>query len=185
MDWNARYGRLLLASGAATMFATLIAFEILQDPESASITIADVVGEVLSLGLLVGTTVTTALLVSRMRVQEEQSADLRREFHGVHALNAQWRTEMAEHVRELGNAIQRQFAAWGLTPSEQEVGLLLPKGFSHKEVARFRGTSEATIRQQATCIYQKSGLAGRAGLSAYFLEELLLPENASQLSAVE
>ena len=72
-------------------------------------------------------------------------------------------------------AIERQFAAWGCTRAEQEVGLLLLKGFSHKEIARFRGGSEATVRQQAAAIYQKAGLPGRAALSAYFLEELLLP----------
>jgi DNA-binding CsgD family transcriptional regulator len=179
MDGMPRYGRVGLGLGAVTMFSVMIAFEILQEPD---LTIADVVSEVLMTALLVGTTVTSALLLSRMRVQEERSADLQRGLDGVHALNAQWRTEMAEHVRELGSAIQRQFAAWGLTPSEQEVGLLLLKGFSHKEIARFRRTSEVTIRQQATCVYQKSGLSGRAGLSAYFLEELLLPETAAQPS---
>lgn len=47
------------------------------------------------------------------------------------------------------------------------------KGFSHKEIARIRSTSEATIRQQAAAIYQKSNLGGRAALSAFFLEDLL------------
>jgi DNA-binding NarL/FixJ family response regulator len=82
---------------------------------------------------------------------------------------------MAHHLRELGAGIQRQFQAWGLTAAEQEVGLLLLKGFSHKEIARLRRTSEATIRQQAAAIYQKANLSGRAALAAYFLEDLLAP----------
>ena len=33
--------------------------------------------------------------------------------------------------------------------------------------------TERTVRDQAGAIYRKSGLAGRAELSAYFLEDLL------------
>jgi DNA-binding NarL/FixJ family response regulator len=57
---------------------------------------------------------------------------------------------------------------------EREVGLLL-KGLSHKEIADARSISETTIRQQALAIYRKSGLRSRAELSAFFLEDLLLP----------
>jgi DNA-binding NarL/FixJ family response regulator len=75
----------------------------------------------------------------------------------------------------LGAAIQEQFEAWHLSQAEQEVSLLLLKGFSHKEIARLRHTSTTTIRQQAASIYQKANLSGRAALSAFFLEDLLLP----------
>jgi len=36
-------------------------------------------------------------------------------------------------------------------------------------------TSERTIRDQARAVYRKSGVAGRTELSAFFLEDLLLP----------
>ena len=68
-----------------------------------------------------------------------------------------------------------QFTRWGLTAAEREVGLLLLKGLSHKEVAAMRSTGETTIRQQALAIYRKSGLRNRSDLSAFFLEDLLLP----------
>jgi hypothetical protein len=55
----------------------------------------------------------------------------------------------------------------------------LLKGFSHKEIARLRRTSEMTVRQQATAVYQKSGLGGRAELSAFFLDDLLRPETVA------
>jgi len=38
--------------------------------------------------------------------------------------------------------------------------------------------SERTVRQHAVAVYRKSGLAGRAELSAFFLEDLLLPRSA-------
>lgn len=53
--------------------------------------------------------------------------------------------------------------------------LLLLKGLSHKVIAEVRATSERTVRQQALAVYRKAGLAGRAELAAFFLEDLLLP----------
>jgi DNA-binding NarL/FixJ family response regulator len=54
-------------------------------------------------------------------------------------------------------------------------GLLLLKGFSHREIAELRETSERTVREQARALYRKASLKGRASLSAYFLEDLLVP----------
>jgi DNA-binding NarL/FixJ family response regulator len=78
-------------------------------------------------------------------------------------------------MRGLGVAIQKQFTAWQLTRAEAEIGLFLLKGLSHREIAQLRQTSERTIREQARSLYRKAGIAGRAELSAFFLEELLLP----------
>jgi DNA-binding NarL/FixJ family response regulator len=86
-----------------------------------------------------------------------------------------FRADAHEALRGLGEAIDIQFGRWGLTAAEREVGLLLLKGLSHKEVAAARATSETTIRQQALAIYRKSGLRNRSDLSAFFLEDLLLP----------
>jgi DNA-binding CsgD family transcriptional regulator len=75
----------------------------------------------------------------------------------------------------LGKAIEMQLAEWGLNESERTTALLMLKGMSHKQIAVATGRSESTIRQHAVEIYRKSGLAGRAELSAFFLEDLLLP----------
>lgn len=87
-----------------------------------------------------------------------------------------WRQEAAELVQGLSDAIDRQLAAWSLTETEQTVARLILKGLSHKEIAALRETSEATVRQQAAAVYRKSGLAGRAELAAFFLEDLLTPQ---------
>ena len=86
-----------------------------------------------------------------------------------------FRNEAHDALRGLGEAIDRQFIRWQLSPAEREVGLLLLKGLSHREVAAARSTGETTIRQQALAIYRKSGLRNRSELSAFFLEDLLLP----------
>jgi len=87
----------------------------------------------------------------------------------------QWKKESNELIQGLGLAIERQFERWQLTNAEAEVGLLLLKGLSHKEIAAVRQTSERTVREQSRALYRKSGLSGRSSLSAFFLEDLLLP----------
>ena len=47
----------------------------------------------------------------------------------------------------LGNVVTRQFSEWSLTGSETEVGWLLLKGLSLKEIAMVRSTQEKTVRQ--------------------------------------
>ena len=88
-----------------------------------------------------------------------------------------WASEAREALRGLGAAIDDQFQRWSLSPAEQEVALLLLKGLSLKEVAGVRETSERTVRQQAASVYKKGDLSGRAELSAFFLEDLLLPSS--------
>jgi DNA-binding NarL/FixJ family response regulator len=172
-SWHAARSGLILSLLAASAFALLLILELSQEDEP--ITAGDLLSEVLSFGLLVGCTAATAALLLRVQAQVEEYHLLRRDLQAIRTRNERWREQMAAQLRELGSAIQAQFAAWRLTPSEQEVGLLLLKGFSHKEIARLRRTSEATVRQQAASLYQKAELDGRAALSAFFLEDLLLP----------
>jgi len=87
----------------------------------------------------------------------------------------QWKKESSDLIQGLGVAIDRQFERWNLTKAEAEVGLFLLKGLSHKEIANIRQTSERTVREQSRALYRKSGLPGRSSLSAFFLEDLLLP----------
>jgi hypothetical protein len=49
------------------------------------------------------------------------------------------------------------------------------KGFSYKEIADLRETTERTVRNQALAIYRKAGLANRAEMAAFFLEDFLVP----------
>jgi DNA-binding CsgD family transcriptional regulator len=79
----------------------------------------------------------------------------------------------------LGEAIDTQLREWNLTAAERETALFLLKGYSHKEIANLTDKSERTVRQHSVVVYRKSGLAGRAELAAFFLEDLLLPMEAS------
>jgi DNA-binding CsgD family transcriptional regulator len=88
---------------------------------------------------------------------------------------AAWRAQAEELLAGLGQTVEEQFTQWGLSPAEREVSLLLLKGLSFNEVAQVRNTSARTSREQARAVYKKSGVAGRAELSAWFIEDLLPP----------
>lgn len=86
-----------------------------------------------------------------------------------------WKGETHQLLAGLSVKIESQFAHWQLTPAETEVGFLLLKGFSLKEIADIRTTKLKTVQQQSQAIYQKTGLASRSELAAFFLEDLLPP----------
>jgi DNA-binding CsgD family transcriptional regulator len=102
-------------------------------------------------------------------------ARTRRELEARGAERDAWRGRAEKLLHGLGEEIDRQLRAWGLTPVERETALLLLKGYGHKEIATLQTKSERTVRQHAVAVYRKSGLSGRAELSAFFLEDLLLP----------
>jgi DNA-binding NarL/FixJ family response regulator len=81
----------------------------------------------------------------------------------------------------LGAALDDQFERWDLTSAQREVALLVLKGLSYKEIAEARATAEHTVRNQALAIFRKAGLAGRAEMAAYFIEDLLMPRAPVQL----
>jgi DNA-binding CsgD family transcriptional regulator len=87
----------------------------------------------------------------------------------------QWRMANRDLIAGLAVQIQKQFDNWQLTRAEAEVGMLMLKGLSHAEIAQVRNASERTTRDQARAVYRKSGMTGRTELSAFFLEDLLLP----------
>lgn len=102
--------------------------------------------------------------------QQKTNAELKLE-------NERWREQSKKYLEGLSAAIDQQLTEWKLTSSEKEVAFLLLKGLSLKEIATARNTSEKTARAQSTAIYSKAGVSGRSELSAYFLEDLLVPQN--------
>jgi DNA-binding CsgD family transcriptional regulator len=160
-----------LASLLFVVIAGLIGLDIAADYRSGT-DASHLLTEALVMALaLIGAVVLWRLLRVARRRADLLTVDLERARREAE----RYREEASTALRGLGEAIDRQFARWALTPAEREVGLLLLKGLSHKEVAAARSTSETTIRQQALSIYRKSGLKSRSELSAFFLEDLLLP----------
>lgn len=115
------------------------------------------------------------LLRARIRQERADARALRVGLAEARAAAESWRRETEALAAGLGRAIDAQFQLWRLTDAEREVAFLLLKGLSLREIAGLRETSERTVRQQSLAVYRKAGLAGRAELSAFFLEDLLAP----------
>lgn len=92
-----------------------------------------------------------------------------------------WRLDSRKYIEGLSVAIDLQLEKWKLTKSEKDVAFLLLKGLSSKEIAEIRDTAEKTVRVQATAIYAKAGMSSRSELSAFFLEDLLVPQNEATI----
>jgi DNA-binding NarL/FixJ family response regulator len=135
--------------------------------------LADFLVDALSLALIVASATGVSLLAGRFQKEREEKQALVRDLEVARAEGRAWRENAQRHLAGLGEEIEKQFERWQLTPAEREVGLLMLKGFAHREVAGLRGTTEATVRHQAQAIYQKSALPGRSAFCAYFLEDLL------------
>jgi DNA-binding NarL/FixJ family response regulator len=158
----------LLGAGA---FALLMALEVVTEDEPVGI--ADFLVDALAMALLVASATGVSLLASSFQREREEKQALVRDLEVARAEGRAWRENAQSYLSGLGQEIEKQFEKWQLTPAECEVGLLMLKGFSHRELAGLRGTTEATVRHQAQAVYQKSGLPGRSSFCAYFLEDLL------------
>jgi DNA-binding CsgD family transcriptional regulator len=134
-------------------------------------------GGIFLVGFVGAALVTRRLVVTQRhaRAAEAEAKALAGQLAASAAEAQRWREETRDVLAGLAKAIDRQFERWSLSPAEKEVGLLLLKGLSHKEIAEVRSVTEATARQQARAVYKKAGLAGRHDLAAFFLEDLLLP----------
>ncbi len=161
----------LLAFGLFAVIATLIGFDIAADYRLGTESHHLVTEAIVMALALVGVVV----LWQQFRSVQQRAEQLSVDLAAAQQEAERFRQEAHDALRGLGEAIDRQFTRWNLSPAEREVGLLLLKGLSHKEVAELRSTTETTIRQQALSVYRKSGLRSRAELSAFFLEDLLLP----------
>ena len=91
--------------------------------------------------------------------------------------------EIQRLKKHLLEVISDEFHRWQLTDSEQEIALLLIKGYSMQEIARIRSVKEKSVRQQATRIYTKARVSNRNELTSYFIEDLLAPDSAGDMKA--
>src|SRR4030095_7080120 len=171
-DWLDRKTRIWAALAGIGGLALFLWLEWLEEP---NLTPGQLALELIDLVPTVLTSVGVVLLFRISGRQRDETRSLIRDLELARAQGQRWRTEARTYLNGLGDAIERQFSLWHLTEAENEVALLLLKGLSLKEIAQVRATSERTVRAQARSLYGKSGLTGRAALSAFFLEDLLAP----------
>ena len=115
------------------------------------------------------------LFVRDWLAQQRAIAQLREQLAGASGHLSEIDEDSQRIVGEYRQVVQKQFDAWRLTASEQDVVLALLKGLSFREIAQLRETREKTVRQHAANVYRKARVAGRHELAAWFFEDLLGP----------
>ncbi|MGH8659699.1 MAG: helix-turn-helix transcriptional regulator [Gammaproteobacteria bacterium] len=170
-DWIDPRTRIWAVVAVIAGIGLYLGLELIEDP---GLTALDLLLELIEIMPVVLTSVGVVLLIRVTSRQRDEHVKVIRDLELARAQGQRWRSEARSFLNGLGEAIDSQFSRWNLTEAEREVALLL-KGLSQKEIAVVRAVSERTVREQARSIYAKAGLTGRAGLSAFFLEDLLAP----------
>jgi DNA-binding CsgD family transcriptional regulator len=168
-----RQTRGLLAGVGVGSFALLMTLDVLTEEDELAP--FDLLVDAVTVLLTISAAVGVALLALRMQAQHEERMTLIRDLEIARREGQHWRSKVQSSLNGIRAEMETQFRQWGMTTAERDVGLLILKGLNHKEIAALRGTSEATVRQQAQSIYQKSALPGKTAFSAYFLEDLFAP----------
>lgn len=162
-----------LIVGILTTIAILITFDLINDyNEGKSF------GHLITEGLVVIIAcIGTVFLLKSIFSSQKKLTWALKDQEILRQESMRWKSEAQKFIHGLGSAIDQQLIAWGLTSAEKDVTFLLLKGLGLKEIAELRKTSEKTVRAQCSSVYQKSGVAGRTELAAFFLEDLLPPSN--------
>lgn len=114
------------------------------------------------------------IIWSRNIVYKKDLTELKIDLQKAKSDLNSYKQRSEKYVKGLSDTIDKQMDAWGLTKAEKEITLLILKGLTNKEISDIRETSERTVRQQLTAIFQKSNLTTRLEISAFFLEDLLV-----------
>ena len=151
-----RRRRLELAAlaGAIVFFAYDLAADVLLEGEFGSLHF--IVESIVFAGITVALVVGTRDLRS-LRESLRREADRNRAFSG-----------------ELATVIDERMEEWRLTRSERDVAWMIIKGYRFTEIAEARGVKESTCRLQATSLYAKAGVSGRAEFVAEIIQPLLM-----------
>ncbi|WP_374383621.1 helix-turn-helix transcriptional regulator [Thermomonas sp.] len=166
--------------GTLLLIATLVAFDVGTDLLQGASGWHVVLEIAAGLAALAGA---SYLLRDSLRMRHRLATQAR-DFSAFRVQAAAWQAQARRHVDGLARSIDQQLDQWQLSVAEKEVAFLLLKGLSLKDIARVRGTAEKTVRAQSAAVYAKSGLAGRTELSAFFLEDLLVPARVDAAMAL-
>ncbi len=109
-----------------------------------------------------------AAVLTILAIDLRELADLRARLQREKSRNRALAGEMAA-------GIETQMDEWNFTPSEKDVAWMIIKGYRFAEIAEMRQVKEGTARLQATSVYGKADVHGRAEFVAQIVQELLMP----------
>lgn len=166
MDLSKKEGILIFLTCALIAVLTLV--DIIEDLDAGSQLI-----HVATEGFIV--LLITAMGIFALSKSNKKQVLLKHNLEESFLENKNLEDKVKEISSGLSQIIESQLNKWNLTKAESEIAWLLIKGLSQKEIAEIRQTSEKTIRQQSATIYKKANVNSRSELSAFFIEDLLIP----------
>lgn len=110
----------------------------------------------------------TQMLYKNQRQQKEMKQTLAQVRQQLHSSNQR----LQQGKEAFRSTIEWQLDEWQLTPTQQDVAILLLRGLDIREIAEIRHVQEKTVRNHLSAIYDKSGLPGRHVFCAWFFEGL-------------
>lgn len=170
MKQNERF----IIAGILTIIATLVGVDIFTDSQEGVAMWHLLTESFIAVAAMMGVFYLLRGTISLQRRLQKEKDD----FSAFKQEAEVWRADSRKYIEGLAKAIDQQLTKWGLTAAEKEVAFLLLKGLSLKEIATVRDTTEKTARVQSMSIYSKAGISGRSELSAFFLEDLLVPTDS-------
>lgn len=124
-------------------------------------------------------------VISEKNVISEKSADMEEKSANGEQINESGEQEKEEQIRESGEQIEDKSQAaqteskirtmedfcawaepWNFSAREQEVGWLIYKGYTNRQIAQELYIAETTVKKHAGHIYEKAGVSGRKEFSA-------------------
>ena len=144
---------------------------------SAAFYVGDVATEMLTVGFVAHTILEGLVTLALICGVVLGSLEIRRIVRRSHRSDK----DLRRAVASFSSLVRKRFSEWSLTSAEQEVAMLLLKGFDIAEIAAFRKTAQGTVRAQLSRIYEKSGHTSCGGLVSSFLDVLIeMPVSATQ-----
>lgn len=110
----------------------------------------------------------TRMLYKNQQQQKEMKQTLVQVRQQLHSSNQR----LQQGKEAFRSTIKWQLDEWQLTPTQQDIAILLLKGMDIREIAETRHVQEKTVRNHLSAIYEKSGLPGRHVFCAWFFEGL-------------
>ena len=93
-------------------------------------------------------------------------------LHALYGRHQSMEQGLAVARGSLAEVMNGYFQSWSLSPAEQDVAAFTIKGYSIAEIAKLRGSAEATIKAQLNAIYRKADVQGRTQLISVLVEDL-------------
>lgn len=118
------------------------------------------------------------------RMSSKEIDELRKNLENARGKLVKVDTDSKAIANQYRSVMQKQFDAWKLSASEQDIVIGMLKGLTFREIAGLRETREKTVRQQASAVYRKAGVSSRNELTAWFFEDMLDPPKVNTGAAV-